>query len=56
MMLLIFCDGSDGDDNDEDCDDDGDADDNFGDKEGGMRFTIHYTNVDIFKFILGSKA
>ena len=62
--VVDICDGSDGDDNDEDCDDDGDsnrdddddADDNFGDKEGGMRFTIHYTNVDIFKFILGSKA
>ena len=59
--IVDICDGSD---NDEDCDDDGDsnrdddddADDNFGDKEGGMCFTIHYINVDIFKFILGSKA
>ena len=39
--IVDIRDGSDGDDNDE---------------EGGMCFTIHYTNVDIFKFILGSKA
>ena len=61
--IVDIRDGSDGDDDDEVCDDDGDsnrddddADDIFRDKERGMCFTIHYTYVDIFKFILGSKA
>ena len=56
-------DGSSGGDDDDDDNDDDDGDNNNDDddddddvvnKEGGMCFTIHYTNVDIFKFILGT--